>query len=249
MSEPRKVSLAVDDLTRRFGKVRAVDDVTFHFQGPGIIGLAGPNGSGKTTLIRCLLGLLKPTQGTVRVDGEPPGRWHARTGLKLGYMPQNVATYQELTVRENIAFFARVHRVPRHERKHAVDRALEFVQLTDRAGDRVTKLSGGMQRRVSLACTLVHRPDLLILDEPTVGVDPELRNEFWEEFRKLRQRGALLILSTHYLGEVARCDVVLFLRKGRILAGDKPANLLKRTKTKDFDDAFLALLKQGAKKP
>jgi ABC-2 type transport system ATP-binding protein len=155
-------------------------------------------------------------------------------------MPQREALYDDLTVRVNVAFFARLYGVD--DRAGAIARALDLVDLTDRADARIAELSGGMVRRTSLACAVVHEPDLLVLDEPTVGLDPELRATMWDTFREWREAGATVLVSTHYLGEVDRCDRVLFLRNGRVLALAPPATLRDRTGTATLEAAFLALL-------
>ncbi|HKL28435.1 MAG TPA: ABC transporter ATP-binding protein [Natrialbaceae archaeon] len=236
------VSLSVTDLRREFGAVTALDGVDLDVDGPRIVGVAGPNGAGKTTLIRVVLGLLSPTAGSSSVDGTASLSLGAADRERIGYMPQEDAIYQDLTVRENVDFFARLYRV--ENRSAAVDRAISFVGLEDRADDRVSDLSGGMIRRTSLACAIVHDPDVLVLDEPTVGLDPKLRATMWEAFRERRDAGALILLSTHYLGEATRCDDVLFLRNGRVLAFDSPDRFLDETDTDDLEDAFLALLER-----
>lgn len=237
-------SIHVDGLGRRFGSVTALDDVDLLLDGPGIVGVAGPNGAGKTTLIETLLGLLAPTDGTVRVNGVDPLAFDAGSRRRLGYMPQHEAVYRDLTVRENVTFFARLYGV--ENRASAVEEAIEFVDLGDRADARLSELSGGMIRRTSLACAVVHDPDLLFMDEPTVGLDPELRTTMWDGFRQRRDDGTLALVSTHYLGEVRHCDRVLFLRDGRVLAFDTPDAFLARTGTTDLEDAFLALLADEA---
>jgi ABC-2 type transport system ATP-binding protein len=236
-------SISVDGLTRRFGAVTALDGVDLDLDGARIVGVAGPNGAGKTTLIEILLGLLAPTGGTARVNGVDPLAFDAADRCRLGYMPQHEAVYRDLTVRENVAFFARLYGVD--DRECAVEEALAFVDLDDRAAARIGELSGGMIRRTSLACAVVHDPTVLFLDEPTVGLDPELRAAMWDGFRRRRDDGALAVVSTHYLGEARHCDRVLFLRNGRVLAFDSPDAFLERTGTTDLEDAFLAILRAG----
>lgn len=240
MTDAGAVSIDVDGLRREFGPVTALDGIDLQVDEPEILGVAGPNGSGKTTLIRCLLGLLAPTDGTARVFDQPSTQLDATARRAIGYMPQTEAVYTDLTVRENVRFFARLYGIT--DRRQAVDEAISLVNLQDRADDRVATLSGGMVRRTSLACVVVHDPAILFLDEPTVGLDPALRAEMWNRFRRRRESGSLVVLSTHYLGEADNCDRVLFLRDGRKLADDTPAAFLSDTGTDDLEAAFLALL-------
>lgn len=233
-------SVSVRGLRREFGSLTALDGVDLAVDGPEIVGVAGPNGSGKTTLIRCLLGLLRPSDGEVRVEGTRPVEFDAADRRRLGYMPQHEAVYRELTVRQNVEFFARLYGV--EDREAAVDRALSFVALRDRADARIGKLSGGMVRRTSLACAVVHDPAVVVLDEPTVGLDPRLREEMWAWFRRQRDEGTLALVSTHYLGEAHHCDRVLFLRSGEVLDFDTPEGFLEATGASDLEDAFLELL-------
>lgn len=235
-----ETSLATDELRKEFGAVTALDDVTLSIDGPTILGVAGPNGSGKTTLIHCLLGLVSPTDGEARVSGTQPASFDATDRKHLGYMPQHTAVYDGLTVRENVAFFAKLYGVD--DKTTAIDRALSFVDLEDRADSPIDELSGGMLRRTSLACALVHDPDVLFLDEPTVGLDPKLRAAMWDGFRRRRDDGTLVVVSTHYLDEVKHCDRVLFLREGRVLALESPEAMLDATGADDLESAFLALL-------
>jgi ABC-2 type transport system ATP-binding protein len=237
MAEP---SIHIDGLHRTFGPVTALDGVDLNLKGAAIVGVAGPNGAGKTTLIETLLGLLAPSAGTVRVNGTDPRSFDGDDRRRLGYMPQHEAIYRDLTVRGNVDFFARLYGV--EDRQSAVAKAIDLVDLTDRADDRVSALSGGMIRRTSLACALIHEPEILFLDEPTVGLDPQLRATMWDRFRARRDEGALVLLSTHYLGEARNCDRVLFLRDGQVLDLDSPEAFMDRTGTADLEDAFLELL-------
>ncbi len=229
--------IVVDHVGKSFGNVNALDDVSLTVASGETFGLVGPNGSGKTTLIRLLLGLGRPTRGEIRVLGHVmPDR--AVAG-QIGYMTQANALYAELSVRENLAFFGGLYGL--HGRRLAARTAttLALVDLADRANSPASTLSGGMRQRLSLACALIHEPRLLFLDEPTVGIDPELRHTFWDYFANLNAAGVTIIVSTHYLDEAARCHRLGLLRFGRLLAADTPDSLRAISGESDFERAFL----------
>jgi ABC-2 type transport system ATP-binding protein len=222
------------DLHKDFGPIHAVDGLSLSVRGGEIYGLLGPNGSGKTTLIRLLIGLLKPTSGSVSLLNQAmPDK---AILAKVGYMTQASALYEELTVRENVAFFAAMCGEASQGR---VDGAVALVDLQDRAGSLVRTLSGGMKQRASLACALVHQPRLLLLDEPTVGIDPQLRATFWAYFRRLADDGVTLIVSSHVMDEAERCDRLGFMRQGRMLAEGSAAELRAQAATATLEEAFL----------
>ncbi len=234
--------IALDAVTKDFGAIRALDGVTFRVEQGETFGLIGPNGSGKTTLIRLLLGLGRPTSGTVRVLGEPmPNR---RVARQIGYMTQASALYGELSVRENLAFFGSLYGLGGRTLQARIDETLALVDLTDRTGALVNTLSGGMRQRVSMAAALVHRPRLLFLDEPTVGIDPELREAFWDYFASLNAGGVTILVSTHILDEAARCHRLALLRFGTLLAVDSPDDLRRESNEQDFNKAFLYFTKR-----
>jgi len=206
-----------------------------------VVGLLGPNGGGKTTLLRAIVGVQIVASGTVTVLGEPAGSPGLRT--RVGYVTQDASVYADLTVRANLTYFAALVGAPRD----AVDRAIEAVDLGAEVGSRVDHLSGGQRSRVSLAAALVGSPELLVLDEPTVGLDPVLRRDLWELFRRLAAEGTTLLVSSHVMDEATRCDRLLLLREGRLLADDSPGGLLARTGAPDAEQAFFALIEtQGA---
>jgi ABC-2 type transport system ATP-binding protein len=215
-------------LVKRFGPLTALGGIDLEIRRGEVFGLIGPNGAGKTTFIRAVVGALRPTAGNVAVLGLDPldNRWELRR--RIGYMPQQPALYPDLSARRNVAFFAAAHR--RGNDGADVERTLELVELADRADDPVRTLSGGMQQRLSLACVLVHEPELLILDEPTGGVDPELRAAFWDYFHRLADAGATVIVSTHQMDEALQCERVALLRGGTVVANDDPAVLLRSNK-------------------
>jgi ABC-2 type transport system ATP-binding protein len=204
-----------------------------------VTGLLGPSGSGKSTLIRAIVGVQQVAGGRVVVLGRPAGSVSLRS--RVGYMTQAPSVYGDLTVRENLRFFGRVLGQP----AAATERAIVDVSLGE-YGDRVVdRLSGGQRARVSLAAALLGSPDLLVLDEPTVGLDPLLRRDLWELFHRLAARGATLLVSSHVMDEADRCDALLLLREGRLLAQATPDELRARTGVDDLDGAFLRLVEQG----
>jgi ABC-2 type transport system ATP-binding protein len=230
-----------NDLRKHFGLIHAVDGVNLSVRRGEIYGLLGPNGSGKTTLIRLLLGLLRPTSGSIRLLGEEMPE-KAILG-QVGYMTQASALYEELTVRENVAFFAEMC-----GRKDPawMDEVIGLVELQDRSGSPVRTLSGGLRQRTSLACTLAHRPRLLLLDEPTVGVDPQLRAAFWSYFRRLADSGVTLIVSSHVMDEAERCDRLGFMRQGKLLAEGTAAEIRRQKGAATLEEAFLKFAAAGS---
>jgi ABC-2 type transport system ATP-binding protein len=228
------------DLRKSFGEIQAVDGVSFELTAGRIYGVLGPNGSGKTTLIRLLTGLGRPTSGEARVLGvQMPSRPNL---ARIGYMTQSDGIYPELTAAENVRFFAAMYGV---RDPGATDAALAVIELADRADTLVSQLSGGMRRRLSLACALVHRPPVLFLDEPTVGVDPALRVQFWAHFHELARKGTTIVVSSHVMDEADRCDELLFMRGGRVIAQGSGGDLRARAGTTDLEQAFLLFSGDG----
>ena len=223
-------SIEVSGLTKRYGRVEALEGADLSVGRGEIFGLVGPNGAGKTTLIKGLVGALRPSGGTARVMGLNPLRDRAVLRQRIGYMPQSAALYEDLSARDNVRFFGAAHRTPDLNKK--VDEIMHFPDLSGRADDPVHTFSGGMKRRVSLACALVHRPEVIFLDEPTAAVDPQLRSRFWKTFRELAGDGATLFISTHLMDEAMLCDRIAILRKGRIIATDTPQGVLEQGRTR-----------------
>jgi len=227
-------AVLIEDVSKSFGAIRAVDGVSLRVASGLTYGFLGPSGCGKTTLIRLILGTLRPSRGSVSIWGHTVPS--ADIFKSTGYMPQETGLYMELSAHENVAFFARLYG---RSRRHEVDEVLELMELANRADSPVNTLSGGMQRRVSLACALVHRPRLLLLDEPTVGVDPRLRAAFWNHFRALNQTGTTIIVSSHVMDEAARCDRLIFMRDGLLLSEGTPGELREAVHAASLEEAFL----------
>ncbi|MCB0476000.1 MAG: ABC transporter ATP-binding protein [Flavobacteriaceae bacterium] len=217
-------------LTRRFGSFTAVDAVSLDV-GPGeIVGLIGANGAGKTTLIRMLLGLLRPSEGTVELFGTAPSRRQRR---KLGYVSQGLGLYQDLTVEENLQFFATIFGTTIEENYDLIKDI--YIQIEPFKTRRAGKLSGGMKQKLALSCALIHKPEVLFLDEPTTGVDPVSRKEFWEMLKRLQQKGISILVSTPYMDEAELCDRVALIQNGRILEIDTPERIVKKHPKKLFN--------------
>jgi len=229
--------VVVEQLVKQFGKLRAVNKLNMTIFTGETYGLIGPNGSGKTTLIRMLVGLVRPTSGTIRIMGERMPS--AKVSPQVGYMTQLSALYLDLTAKENLQFFCNIYGLHGKEQNRRIQEILERVDLADRANDIVGNFSGGMKQRLSLACALVHYPRLAVLDEPTVGVDPELRRSFWDYFAQLNKEGVTIIVSTHHLDEASRCTRLGLMRSGALLAQDAPQELLRQSGKDNMEDAFL----------
>jgi ABC-2 type transport system ATP-binding protein len=216
-----------------------VSDLNFEVQQGEIFGFIGPSGSGKTTTIRLLTGVYTPTSGDVRVMGAVPSHPGRQVQEHFGYMPQLFVLYPNLTVRENLSFVAQLYGMGRLARNRRVKELLQFVELYDDRNKLATNVSGGMQRRIELAASLLHNPALLFADEPTAGIDPVLRGKFWEEFRRLRDEGRTLFVTTQYVGESEYCDRVGVIREGRIVAVDTPTALRRRAFGGDMVDVVV----------
>ena len=232
--DPTAPAVEAAGLRKSFGPIQAVDGIDLALTPGRIYGLLGPNGSGKTTLIRLLTGLARATKGEARILGTPmPSR---EALARIGYMPQSEAIYPDLSVLENLRFFAALQGARGRE---PIDRVLDLVELADRKGSPALQLSGGLRRRLSLACSLVHEPPVLFLDEPTVGVDPALRVQFWTHFRRLADGGTTILVASHVMDEADRCDELLFIRSGRVIARGTGVELRAKANTDNLETAFL----------
>lgn len=226
MSSPEIPVLEVRGLIRKFGDRVAVNGIDLVVQRGESVGLLGPNGAGKTTTLGMICGLTRPTSGIVRIHGQPIVSDDDPTKARIGLVPQELALIEPLSAQENLQLCGALYGLHGARLRDAIHAALDFVGLVDRASDRVSTFSGGMKRRVNLAAALLHDPDILFLDEPTVGVDPQSRNAIFDNVEELRRRGKTIVYTTHYMEEVERlCDRVIILDEGRVVADDTLANL------------------------
>jgi ABC-2 type transport system ATP-binding protein len=231
-------AVAIESLRVRRGRTDVLHGLDLRIPRGQVVGLLGPSGCGKTTLMRAIVGVQKVKSGTVAVLGQPAGS--AALRHRVGYVTQAASVYDDLTIRQNLDYFRRVLGAGRAD----VERAIEATDLSDYAGRLVSSLSGGQRSRVSLAAALLGSPDLLVLDEPTVGLDPLLRVELWDLFHRLADSGTSLLISSHVMDEASRCDRLILMREGAVLADATPDELLAETGAADAEGAFLALLRR-----
>jgi ABC-2 type transport system ATP-binding protein len=240
--EGEEDAIHLHKLRKEFDDLVAVDDLDLKIERGILYGMIGPNGSGKTTTIKMLVGLLRPTSGKAYVLGE---KIPIRNNIsRIGYMPQDMAIYTELTVHENLELFSELYRMHKKEFERREKELLAVIDMTDRKDSLVSQLSGGMKHRVSLACALIHDPEVVFLDEPTVGVDPELRVGFWNYFHDLKANGKTVILTTHYMDEAVKCDIVGMMRTGKLIGEGTPNELMAATSTTDLESAFMTMARK-----
>jgi len=225
-----------EHVVKRFGKEEVLHGLSFRVPWGEILGVIGPSGSGKTTTIRMMLGMYKPSEGTVRLFGRDPWKLRRSDRERIGYMPQEFVLYPALTTEENLRFAASLYGVPWWETRRRISQLLQFVDLADARKRRAEDLSGGMRRRLSLAATLMHDPDFLVLDEPTAGIDPILRTSIWEGFRAAREEGKTMVITTQYVTEAEYCDQVLLIHEGAIIAAGTPSELRRAATGGDMLD-------------
>ncbi|MGD0319363.1 MAG: ABC transporter ATP-binding protein [Nitrososphaerales archaeon] len=250
---PTQVAFAIiiENLTKDYGDVRAVDGLSLSIPEAEVFGLLGPNGSGKTTTINCLTGLIKPAGGTLRIDGHDVQTESSEARAVMGLSPQETAIFPYLTGRENVELFGSLYSVPKKMLGAGADQMMEKVGLMDEAGRRVSKYSGGMKRRVSIAMALVQDPKIVLLDEPTVGMDPQSRRAIWDFIMELRDKGKTIVLTTHYMEEAEElCDRVGIIDHGKLIALGSPAELKSQYGARDLEDVFIQLtgrrIREGA---
>jgi len=222
-------AVATEGLTRRFGKLVAVDHLNLRVRPGELYGFLGPNGAGKSTTLRMLCGILEPSEGTGTVLGIDLRREPERVKSAIGYMSQRFSLYDDLTAEENLLFYARVYMVPRAERRGRVAQMVRLADLTGQENKRAAFLSGGYRQRLALACAMVHRPRLVFLDEPTAGVDPVSRRNFWGLIRRLVEEGITVLVTTHYMDEAELCDTLGFIYQGKLIAQGAPSAIKTET--------------------
>ncbi len=246
---PSAVSMAIsaNALKRGYGKIRVLEDLDMSVEPGMIYGLLGPSGCGKTTLLNVILGFLIPESGEVVVLGNSPGTPASKVpGSAVGYSPQELALYLDLTIHETLLFHGRLHGMSNEEIMKREEWLVDFLDLPE-PERQVGKLSGGQKRRVSLSVALLHEPELLLLDEPTVGVDPELRARIWKHLKTIAADGTTIVLTTHYIDEASKADRVGLMRDGRLLAEAAPKELMEKHQTTSLEEVFLSLCKREVK--
>jgi ABC-2 type transport system ATP-binding protein len=239
--------IEASDLAKTFGDFRAVDGVSFAVPAGKIFGFLGPNGAGKTTTIKMLTTILAPTGGTIRIDGHDPVQAPLEVRRSFGIVFQDSSVDSELTAFENMDLHGALYGVPAQERRLRIDELLDFVELSERKDDLVKQFSGGMTRRLEIARALLHRPKILFLDEPTVGLDPQTRNRIWRYVQLLsREKNTTVLFTTHYMEEAERvAGEVAVIDRGKIVAQGTPAAIMEKTRSGTLEDAFIALTGHG----
>ena len=223
-----RLAIEAENLTKKFGAFTAVDHISLRVRVGENFGLLGPNGAGKTTTIRMITGVIKPTDGSVRVFGVDVVKERDKVIRKIGYMPQRFSLYEDLTVEENLMLYGSLQGLRGQHLRERVNELMDRFYLREIRGRMAGKLSGGMRQRLSLAVALVHDPDLLILDEPTAGIDPPLRRKFWEHFKELNKEGKTILVTTHYMDEAENCDRLALMGGGKIIAEGTPKDIKRR---------------------
>tara|TARA_B110000014_G_scaffold143593_1_gene99699 strand:+ start:565 stop:1284 length:720 start_codon:yes stop_codon:yes gene_type:complete len=237
-----KEYISIKNMNFSYTKEKFISDLNIDIPKSSSVGLIGPSGSGKTTIIKLILGLLSPQEGSIKISNQN----YSHTDL--GYMPQQYALYEELSVSENLEIFSNLNNISKKsEVKKRSNDLLNLIELSDKAKELVHNLSGGMKQRLSMAIAMINNPQILLLDEPTVGIDPVLRESFWKHFKKLNKNEITILITSHVMDDAMKCDKVIFFIEGTIVAYDTPTNLVKYTKTNNLGEAFVHIVNKGYK--
>lgn len=237
-----KEYISIKNMNFSYTKEKFISDLNIDIPKSSSVGLIGPSGSGKTTIIKLILGLLSPQEGSIKISNQN----YSHTDL--GYMPQQYALYEELSVSENLEIFSNLNNISKKsEVKNRSNDLLNLIELSDKAKELVHNLSGGMKQRLSMAIAMINNPQILLLDEPTVGIDPVLRESFWKHFKKLNENEITILITSHVMDDAMKCDKVIFFIEGTIVAYDTPTNLVKYTKTNNLGEAFVHIVNKGYK--
>ena len=237
-----KEYISIKNMNFSYTKEKFISDLNIDIPKSSSVGLIGPSGSGKTTIIKLILGLLSPQEGSIKISNQN----YSHTDL--GYMPQQYALYEELSVSENLELFSNLNNISKKsEVKNRSNDLLNLIELSDKAKELVHNLSGGMKQRLSMAIAMINNPQILLLDEPTVGIDPVLRESFWKHFKKLNKNEITILITSHVMDDAMKCDKVIFFIEGTIVAYDTPTNLVKYTKTNNLGEAFVHIVNKGYK--
>jgi ABC-2 type transport system ATP-binding protein len=241
-------AISIKNLTKRFGNFTAVDDVSFDIPKGKIFGLLGPNGSGKSTTIRMICGVIRPTSGTGTVLGYDIVKESENIKQNIGYMSQKFSLYEDLTVEENLDFYGNIYMIPKERLEKRKKQLIEMANLKGKEKSLAGTLSGGWKQRLALGCSLIHSPKLLILDEPTAGVDPVSRREFWNSISNLVSEGITVLVTTHYMDEAAISDVIGFIYNSKLITIDTPQTLYEKHGTNNLEEVFIQYVKQLSNK-
>ena len=238
-------SITIENLTKIFGTFTAVDNISFKVEKGQILGFLGPNGAGKSTTIRMLCGILEPTSGGGSVAGFDIVKDSEKVKERIGYMSQKFSLYEDLTVSENLDFYAGIYQTPKKLRPERKTQLIKMAGLVGRENERTSNLSGGWKQRLALGCATIHNPSILFLDEPTSGVDPVSRKNFWELIYMLSQQGTTVLVTTHYMDEAEHCNNIALISDGKIVALGSPAELKQKHGKKTLEDVFITLVKKN----
>ena len=237
-----KEYISIKNMNFSYTKEKFISDLNIDIPKSSSVGLIGPSGSGKTTIIKLILGLLSPQEGSIKINNQNYSH------NDLGYMPQQYALYEELSVSENLEIFSNLNNISKKsEVKKRSNDLLNLIELSDKAKELVHNLSGGMKQRLSMAIAMINNPQILLLDEPTVGIDPVLRESFWKHFKKLNENEITILITSHVMDDAMKCNKVIFFIEGTIVAYDTPVNLVKYTKTNNLGEAFVHIVNKGYK--